>query len=129
MHTITTTHLSPVTIAAALRADGLATIDGMPLNDWLTRYWQDQLAAACPERHDYDDANLILLRLADALAIEDVTEAVDFVTDYRQFTGRPTNDATLTRMMAEALLDWSKWTGDARIDDARAQSWLRSLLT
>ena len=128
MHTINIDTISPVAVAAA-RADDWARIDGLTVNDWLTGYWREQLEAACPDRHDYDDANLVLLRLADALAVEDVTEAADFVIDYRELTDRPTNDATLTRMMLDALLDWSKWCGDPRIDDARAQSWLRSLLT
>lgn len=128
MHTITTSTLSPLVVTAAARADDWARIDGLSVNDWLTGYWQDQLAVACPDRHDYDNANLVLLRLADALACEDITEAVGFVLDYREFTTRAVNDGTLTRMMVETLLDWSKWTGAPSIDDARAQDWLRSLL-
>ena len=128
MHTIATTAISPLVVTAAARVDDSARIDGLSVNDWLTGYWQDQLAVACPDRHDYDDANLVLLRLADALAVEDITEAVDVVLDYREFTGRAVNDGALTRMMLDTLLDWSKWTGSARIDDARAQDWLRSLL-
>ena len=128
MHTITTSTLSPLTIAAALRADDCARIDGLTVNDWLTGYWRARIRAALPQPHDEEPA-AALSCLADALASEDITEAVGFATDYRQFTDRPTNDGTITRMMLDALLDWSKWTGDPRIDDARAQDWLRSLLT
>ena len=127
MHTITTTHLSPVTIAAA-RADDWARIDGLTVNDWLTGYWRAQIRAVLPQPHDEEPA-AALSCLADALAVEDVTDAVGIVIDYREFTGRAVNDDTLTRMMLDTLLDWSKWTGDPRIDDARAQDWLRSILT
>ena len=127
MHTITTTHLSPVTIAAA-RADDWARIDGLTVNDWLTGYWRARIRAVLPQPHDEEPA-AALSYLADTLASQDVTEAVGFVLDYREFTGRAVNDDTLTRMMLDTLLDWSKWTGDPRIDDARAQDWLRSILT
>ena len=128
MHTITTSTLSPLVVTAAARGDDCARIDGLSVNDWLTGYWGARIRAVLPQPHDEEPA-AALLRLADALACEDITEAVDCVLDYREFTGRPTNDDTLTRMMLNTLLDWSRWTGSARIDDARAQDWLRSLLT
>ena len=128
MHTITTTHLSPLVVAAALRADDWARIDGVMPVDWLAGYWRAQIRAVLPQPHDEEPAAAALSYLAGALAVEDMTDAVDFVMDYREFTGRPVNDSTLTRMMLDALLDWSKWCGSARIDDARAQDWLRSLL-
>ena len=129
MHTIAIGTISPLVVTAITRLDDCARIDGLFAHEWLAGYWGEQLAAACPDRHDYDDANLVLLRLADALACQDITDAAGFVTDYREFTDRPTNDETLSRMMLETLLDWSKWCGDPRIDDARAEDWLRSLLT
>ena len=128
MHTIITRTISPVTSAAALRADAGARIDGLTADDWLTGYWRAQIRDVVPQPHDEEPA-AALSCLADALAIEDVTDAVGIVMDYREFTDRPTNDGTLTRMMIDTLLDWSKWTGDPRIDDARAQDWLRALLT
>ena len=130
MHTITTTHISPVTIAAAWRDDddNIALVDGITVNDWLTRYWRGQIRAVLPQPHDEKPA-AALSRLADALASEDITDAVGIVMDYREFTDRPTNDGTITRMMLDTLLDWSKWCGDPRIDDARAQDWLRALVT
>ena len=128
MHTITTTHISPVTIAAALRADDDAQVDGLPAYVCLTVYWNCQIRDVVPQPHDEEPA-AALSCLADALAVEDVTDAVGIVIDYREFTGRAVNDGTLTRMIIGALLDWSKWCGDPRIDDARAQDWLRGLLT
>ena len=127
MHTINIDTISPLVVTAAARVDDYARIDGLTANEWLTSYWRSQIRAVLPQPHG-DEPAQALSCLADALAIEDVTEAVDYVLDYRQFTDRPTNDGTLTRMMLDALLDWSKWTGSARIDDARAQDWLRSLL-
>ena len=128
MHTINTDTLSPLVVTAAARADDWARIDGLSVNDWLTGYWRARIRAVLPQPHDEEPA-AALSCLADALAVEDVTDAVGIVMDYREFTDRPTNDGTLTRMMLETLLDWSRWTGDARIDDARAQDWLRSLHT
>ena len=128
MHTITTTALSPLVVTAIARVDDCARIDGLSVDDWLTRYWRARIYAILPQPHDENPA-LALSGLADALAIEDITEAVDFTLDYREFTGRPTNDETLSRMMLETLLDWSKWTFRTNIDDARAQDWLRSILT
>ena len=128
MHTINIDTISPLVVTAAARADDWARIDGLTVNDWLTGYWRARIRAVLPQPHDEESA-MALSRLADALASQDVTEAVGFVLDYREFTGRAVNDDTLTRMMLDTLLDWSKWTGDARIDDARAQDWLRSLLT
>ena len=127
MHTIATNTLSPLVVTAAARADDWARIDGLTVNDWLTGYWRARIRAVLPQPHDEEPA-AALSCLADALAVEDVTDAVGIVIDYREFTQRPTNDVTLTRMIIGALLDWSKWTGAARIDDARAQDWLRSLL-
>lgn len=127
MHTITTSALSPLAVAAALRADDDATVDGLPAYACLTLYWRARIRAVLPQPHDENPA-LALSCLADALAVEDITEAVDVVLDYREFTDRAVNDGTLTRMMLDALIDWSKWCGDPRIDDARAQDWLRSLL-
>lgn len=128
MHTITTTAISPLVVAAARRVDAEATVNELPARFCLVRYWWAQIRAVVPQRPD-DKPTEALTRFADALASEDVTEAVDCVLDYREFTDRPANGGTLTRMMVETLLDWSKWCGDPRIDDARAQDWLRSLLT
>ena len=128
MHTITTSTLSPIVVAAALRADDDATVNDLPAYTYLASYWRAQIRAVLPQPHDEEPA-AALSYSAGALASEDITEAVDFVTDYREFTGRPTNDGALTRMIVSALLDWSKWTGSARIDNARAQDWLRSLLS
>lgn len=128
MHTIATNTLSPLVVTAAARADDWARIDGLTVNDWLTGYWRAQIRAVLPQPHDEEPA-AALSCLADALAVEDVTDAVGIVIDYREFTGRPVNDGALTRMIVSALLDWSKWTGVPSIDDARAQDWLRSLLT
>ena len=127
MHTISIDTISPLAVTAIARVDDYARIDGLSANDWLTGYWRAQIRAVLPQPHDENPA-LALSYLADTLASEDITEAVDCVLDYREFTDRPTNDGTLTRMMLDTLLDWSKWTGSARIDDARAQDWLRSLL-
>lgn len=127
MHTINIDTVSPLVVTAAARVDDSARIDGLTVNDWLTGYWRARIRAVLPHPHDENPA-LALSYLADTLASEDITEAVDFVTDYREFTGRAVNDDTLTRMMLNTLLDWSRWTGDSRIDDARAQDWLRSLL-
>lgn len=127
MHTITTSTLSPLAVAAALRADDDAQVDGLPAYACLTVYWSCQIRDVVPQPHDEEPA-AALSCLADALAVEDITDAVGIVTDYREFTDRPTNDGTLTRMMLETLLDWSKWTGAPSVDDARAQDWLRSLL-
>ena len=127
MHTITTAAISPLVVTAAARADDWARIDGLSVNDWLTGYWRARIRAVLLQPHDEEPAQALSC-LADALAVEDVTDAVGIVIDYREFTDRPTNDVTLTRMMLDTLLDWSKWTGSARIDDARAQDWLRSLL-
>lgn len=123
MHTITTSKLSPVVVAAALRADDNAQVDGLPAYECLTVYWRNQIGLALPHRE-----NAKLDWLADALAVADITDAVGWIDSYREFTFCPVNDSSLTRMMLDALLDWSKWTGDPRIDDARAQDWLRSLL-
>ena len=128
MHTINIDTISPLAVAAALRADDWARIDGLTADEWLTGYWRAQIRAVLPQPHDEEPA-AALSRLADALAVEDITDAVGIVMDYREFTDRPTNDGALTRMIISALLDWSKWTGSARIDDARAQDWLRGLLT
>ena len=128
MHTINIDTISPLVVTAAARADDWVRVDGIPVNDWLTSYWRGQIRAVLPQPHDENPA-LALSYLADTLASEDVTEAVDCVLDYREFTGRAVNDGTLTRMLLDTLLDWSRWTGDPRIDDARAQDWLRSLLT
>lgn len=127
MHTITTSTLSPLVVTAAARVDDSARIDGLTVNDWLTGYWRARIRAVLPQPHDENPA-LALSYLADTLASGDITEAVDCVLDYREFTGRAVNDGALTRMILSALLDWSRWTGDSRIDDARAQDWLRSLL-
>ena len=128
MHTINIDTISPLVVIAAARADDWARIDGLSVNDWLTGYWRSQIRAVLPQPHDEEPAQALSC-LADALAVEDVTDAVGIVIDYREFTDRPTNDGTLTRMMLNTLLDWSRWTGDPRLDDARAQDWLRSLLT
>lgn len=128
MHTINIRTLSPLTVAAALRSDDDATVNDLPANEYLTRYWRAQIRAILPQPHDEEPAQA-LSRLADALAVEDITQAVDFAIDYREFTGRPGNTLSLSSMIAESLLDWSKWCGIPRIDNARAQSWLRSLLT
>lgn len=127
MHTITTTAISPVAVTAAARVDDCARINGLTANEWLTGYWRAQIRAVLPQPHDEEPA-AALSRLADALAVEDITDAVGIVMDYREFTRRAVNDGTLTRMMLDALLDWSKWTGSARIDGARARGWLRGLL-
>ena len=127
MHTIAIDTLSPLVVTAAARVDDCARIDGLTANDWLTGYWGARIRAVLPQPHG-NESHEALLRLADALASEDITESVGFVLDYREFTGRAVNDGALTRMMLDTLLDWSRWTGDARIDDARAQDWLRSLL-
>lgn len=128
MHTINIDTISPLVVTAAARVDDCARIDGLTANEWLAGYWRARIRAVVPQPHDENSA-MALSRLADALAVEDVTDAAGFVTDYREFTDRPTNDGALTRMMLETLLDWSKWCGDPRIDDTRAQDWLRSLLT
>lgn len=127
MATLTITTLTAPAVVAAWQADDWATINGAPAHEWLTRYWMARIRAVRPAPHD-EDAYGALVELAHALAIDDITSARDFVTDYRAFTDRPVNDPTLTRMMLEALLDWSKWCGHASVDDARAESWLRSLL-
>lgn len=127
MHTIATNTLSPLVVTAAARADDWARIDGLTANEWLAGYWRARIRAILPQPHDEEPA-AALSYLADTLASEDITESIHCVLDYREFTGRAVNDGTLTRMMLDALLDWSKWCGDPRIDDARAQDWLRSLL-
>ena len=128
MHTIYVNDFSPLVVIAAVRGDDCARIDGMSVNYWLTLYWQSQIRDVLPQPHDENPA-LALSYLADTLASEDITEAVGVVLDYREFTGRTINSEIFTRMIISDLLDWSKWTGDPRIDDTRAQSWLRSLLT
>lgn len=132
MATLTITTLTPPAVIAALRADDWTTVDGAPAHEWLTRYWTARIRAVRPEPHD-EEAHGALSALADALAIDDITSARDFVLDYRTFVGHPDNDGALpralTRMMLETLLDWSQWTGACVIDDARAESWLRSLLS
>ena len=127
MHTINIDTISPLVVIAAARADDWARIDGLSVNDWLTGYWRARNRAVLPQPHDEEPAQALSC-LADALAVEDVTDAVGIVIDYREFTDRAVNDDTLTRMMLDTLLDWSRWTGDPRLDDARAQDWLRSLL-
>lgn len=128
MHTIAIGTISPLVVTAITRLDDCARIDGLFAHEWLAGYWRARIRAILPQPHEENPA-LALSRLADALACQDITEAVYVTLDYREFTGRPTNDETLSRMMLDALLDWSKWCGDPRIDDARAQDWLRSLLT
>ena len=135
MATINASTLTPPAVIAAWRADDWATVDGFPAHEWLSRYWRDRIAVAVPDgvrtaasRYG-EEASQCLRCLADALAIESFTEAVDFAADYRQMSDRLPGDQTLTRMMLECMLDWSKWCGYASIDDARAESWLRSLLS
>ena len=127
MATINASTLTAPAVVAAWQADDWATVDGLPAHEWLSRYWMARIRAVRPEPHG-EDAHGALVELAYALATEDYTLAVDFITDYRSFTDRPVNDGALTRMMLETLLDWSKWTGRVSIDDARAEDWLRSLL-
>ena len=130
MPIIHTDTLSPVTVRAIKRDDHYARIDGAPAHEWLAGFWLVRIHNAGAAGLTEETAEC-LRRLADALAVEDITDAVDYVIDYRAFTGRPVNGPTLTKMMLEALLDWSRWTGSASgvsSDAARAESWLRSLL-
>ena len=119
--------ISPLVVTAAARVDDCARIDGLFAHEWLAGYWRARIRTILPQPHEENPA-LALSYLASALACQDITVAVDCVLDYREFTDRPTNGGVLTCMMLETLLDWSKWCGDPRIDDARAQDWLRSLL-
>ena len=127
MATITTDTLSPVTVRAIARDDHHARIDGAPAHEWLALFWAARISNSGAYGAIEETAEC-LRRLADALAVEDITDAVNYVLDYRSFTGHPVNGPTLTKMMLEAMLDWSKWTGRADIDNIRAESWLRSLL-
>ena len=127
MPVITTNNLSPVTVRATARDDHHASIDGAPAHEWLALFWVVRIHNAGAAGSTEETAEC-LRRLADALAVEDITYSVDYVLDYRSFTGHPVNGPTLTKMMLEAMLDWSKWTGRADIDNIRAESWLRSLL-
>ena len=132
MATITTLTLTAPVVARAQR-DSLQTVmlddywERISAPEWLARYWTARVRTVRPEPHDEESAEC-LRRLADALAGEDITEAVWLVQDYRVFTGRPDTDPTLTKMMLECLLDWSQWTGRVDLDDARAEDWIRSLL-
>ena len=135
MATITTLSLTPPAVIAALRADDWATINGAPAHEWLSRYWRDRISNAVPDdvrtaasRYG-EEAHGALSALADALATESYTDAVAWIADYRQMGDLLPGDQSLTRMMIEILLDWSKWTSRVNIDDARAESWLRSLLS
>jgi hypothetical protein len=129
MPTINVSSITPPTVIAAWRDDDWTTIDDVPAHEWLAKYWLARIRAVRPEPHD-EEPHGALVELAYALATEVASaHAVGIVMDYREFTDRPANDGALIRMMLDALLDWSKWTGDARIDDARAESWLRSLLS
>ena len=127
MPVITTNNLSPVTVRAIARDDHHARIDGAPAHEWLALFWAARISNSGAYGAIEETAEC-LRRLADALAVEDIGDAVDHVIDYRTLVGRPVNGPTLTKMMLEAMLDWSKWTGRADIDNIRAESWLRSLL-
>jgi len=135
MATINASTLTPPAVIAAWRADDWATADGLPAHEWLSRYWQARISVSVPDdvrdaasRYG-EEAHGALVELAHALATEGITEAVDYIADYRQMGDLLPDDQSLTRMMIEILLDWSKWTSRVNIDDARAESWLRSLLS
>lgn len=136
MHTITTTHLSPLAVAAARRVDDGATVNTIPAGDWLAQYWDAMIARAITAsgradalRYGDDAVASTLGYLADALVNEDAHTAACWVSDWRQMANLPVGDPSLSEMIIGALLDWSRWTGDPRLDDARAQDWLRALLT
>lgn len=135
MHTITTSTLSPATVAAALRADDDAQVDGLPAQACLAGYWDAMIAqaitASCRSdalRYGDDAVATTLGALADALVSENPADAARWADDWRRMANLPIGDLSLSEMIVSALLDWSKWTNHPRIDDARAQSWLRSLL-
>ena len=136
MHTITTSTLSPLAVAAARRVDGDASVNSINAGDWLAQYWDAAIARAITAsgradalRYGDDAVASTLGELADALVNEDGASAACWVNDWRRMADLPVGDLSLSEMIISALLDWSKWTGSARIDDTRAQDWLRALLT
>lgn len=135
MHTITTTAISPLAVAAARRVDGDASVNSINAGDWLTQYWDAMISRAITAsgrrralRYGDDAVSSTLGYLADALVNEYAHTAACWVSDWRRMADLPVGDLSLYEMIISALLDWSKWTGDPRIDDERAQDWLRSLL-
>jgi hypothetical protein len=138
MHTITATAISPLVVAAARRVDANASVNSINAGDWLAQYWDAMTARAITAsgradalRYGDDAVSSTLGYLADALVNEDAHTAACWVSDWRQMADLQAGcgDLSLSEMIVSALLDWSKWCGDPRIDDARAQDWLRSLLT
>ena len=138
MHTINIDTISPLAVAAARRVDDNASVNSINAGDWLAQYWDAMIARAITAsgradalRYGDDAVSSTLGYLANALVNEDAHAAACWVSDWRQMADLQAGcgDLSLSAMIVSALLDWSKWCGTPSIDDARAQDWLRSLLT